>query len=317
MATQFDNYSISNGQSTATDNNGVDSLLFNNVGQFGNPRFVPVGNIQKGGQLGFGPRITQMDGATPLALNCAHVFVLQQPRMWDRFPKVQQTYKAMIELHAKSIDGIDIGYTEEFDDTQIGHDGQSASMPLQTKRNPVNPSVTVDDITGNLFWNLNYLWLKHINHPDTCASLLSALYGDAMEQWVWSTFTSSWLVIQPDPTGLSNRLVEAAVITNIVPTETGNLGMKRTIGATELAKRTVTYKGVITHNENTRELGRLVLNSINAHKPNLDYALTYNGISSNIIDYGAKGWVDEATNNGLVQEATNDFGITSDSTSTF
>lgn len=309
--TQFDGKSFSNGNSGVSDYN-VDSLVFNNSGLYGNPRFTAVGNIQKGGQLGLGPRVVQMDGATPLPLNCAHVFVLQQPRMWDRFPKIQQAYKSLIELHAKSIDGIDIGYVEEFDDTQIGHDGQSASMPLQTKRNPVNPSVTVDDICGNLYWNLNYLWLKHINHPDTCASLLSALYGDSMEQWVWSTFSSSWIAIQPDPTGLGNRLVEAVVLTNIIPSETGNLGIKRTIGNTELAKRTISYKAVITHNDNTRELGRLIMNSINAHKPNLDYALTWNGVSANIMDYGAQGWMEEATNNGMVQEALNDYGITSD-----
>lgn len=291
----------------------VDSLLLNNNGIFGNPRFANVGNLQQGGQLGPGNRVIQMDGATPLVLNCAHVFVLQMPRFWDRFPRLQQNYKSAIELHAKSIDGIDIGYTEEFDDTQIGHDGQSASMPLHTKRNPVNPSVTVDDNYGNLFWNMNYLWLKHMNHPDTCASLLSALYGDAMEPWVWSTFSSSWIAIQPDPTGLGNRLVEACVLTNVIPTETGNLGMKRTIGSSEIAKRTISYKAVMTHNDNTRELGRLIMQAINAHKPNWDYALTYSGVAGNITDYGTQGLINESISRGMIKEATDDMGITSDS----
>lgn len=310
------------GASQASSRN-IDALVYNTNGQFGNPRFTNVGNIQRGGQLGLGPRVTQMDGATPLPLNCAHVFVLTQPTMFDPLPAVQQAYKSIIELHAKSIDGIDIGYVEEFDDTQIGHDGQSASMPLQTKRNPINPSVTADDIHGNLFWNLNYLWLKSINHPDTSTSLLSAMYGDQMPQWVWSTFTSTWIAIQPDPSGLGNRLVDAVVLTNVIPSETGNLGIKRTVGSSELAKRTVSYKAVLTHNENTRELGRLIMNSVGAHKPNLDYALTYQGVNPNINTFGHQGWMAEAASDtGMlnqtnqfgaeVNEAMNDFGITSD-----
>lgn len=279
----------------------TDGVLLNgSASSFGGPRFGISGNMQQGGQLGIGPRIVAMDGGTPLALNCCHVYVLQMPRFWDRFPATQQMYKSYIELNANSIDGIDLNYTLDFDDgIQVGHDGQNTSMPLKTKRAGVSPSVSLNDGLGNTFWNLNYLWLKHISHPDTCSSLLSAMYEEELEQWVWSTFTMTWLVIQPDPSGLPSRMVEASVITNIMPTETGNLGMKRAIGSAELAKRTVGYKGIITHNESTRELGRLVMSSIGAHKPNLDYALTWDGTRANISTMGHYGWMNRAASDGL------------------
>lgn len=282
-------------------NFNIDAVLRNTNGAFGGPKFNNVLNIQQGGQLGIGPRVVSMDGGTPLALNCCHVYVLQMPKFWDRFPATQAAYKSMIELNATSIDGIDLNYTLEFSDVEAGHDGQMASMPIKTKRSPVNPSVTVNEVGGNLFWNLNYLWLKHISHPDTCASLLSAIFDEReVPDWVWSTFSMSWLVIQPDPTGLPDRMVEAAVITNIIPQETGNLGMKRAIGQGEVAKRTVSYKGQITHSESTRELGRLVMNAIKAHKPNLDYALTWDGVRSEISEMGHQGWMTRAETDGLL-----------------
>lgn len=287
-------------------NTGVDQyttnaiLLPGSAGAFGGPRFATTANMQKGGQLGIGPRVVTMDGGTPLALNCAHVYVLQMPKFWDRFPAAQQMYKSYIELNAKSIDGIDLNYTLEFGDVEIGHDGQTASMPLKTKRAAVSPSVTLNEGQGNTFWNLNYMWLKHISHPDTCASLLSAMYEEDLEQWVWSTFSMTWLVIQPDPTGLPSRMVDAAVITNIIPTETGNLGIKRQIGSAEVATRTVSYRGIITHNESTRELGRLMIETIGAHRPNLDYALTWDGVRANISKFGHQGWMETAISDGLL-----------------
>lgn len=312
----------------------VDAVSYNVGAAYGGPRFGHSFNTQQGAQLGIANRPVAMDGGTPLPLNCALVFVLQMPRMWDRFPVTQQQYKSMIEMNASSIDGIDLNYQMEFGDVENGHDGQMASMPLMTKRSPVTPSVTLNDTGGNMFWNMNYMWMKHMAHPDTCASLLSALYGDAMEAWVWSTFSMTWLVVQPDPSGLPNRIVDAAVITNMIPQETGNLGMKRAIGQAEIAKRTVSYKGVITHSESTRELGRLTMQATQIHKPNLDLALTYDGVRANINYMGHQAWMRQAaadgltsgTNlvaaanstlngNGVLAEALNDYGITSDSAS--
>ena len=97
------------------------------------------------------------------------------PRFWDRFPAAQRAYKAMIELNATSIDGIDLNYTLEGDEVDVGHDGQKATMPTTSKRAAVSPSVQVNEIGGNVFWNLNYMWIKHIAHPDTCSSLLASM----------------------------------------------------------------------------------------------------------------------------------------------
>lgn len=293
------------GQSLGYDGNvrfNTDAVLRNGAGRIvGAPMFGNILNIQQGGQLGFGPRVVAMDGGTPLVLNACHIYVLQMPRMWDKFPKTQQAYKSMVELNAITIDNIDLNYQMDFGDVEAGHDGQMASMPIKTKRAPVSPSITLNDIGGNVFWNLNYLWLKHISHPDTCCSLLSAIFDeDDVPDWVWSTFSMTWLVIQPDPTGLPSRMVEAAVITNLIPSETGTLGMKRQIASGEIAKRTVTYKGRITHSESTRELGRLVMIATQAHKPNLDFALTWDGTQSNINGFGHQGWMDVARKDGVV-----------------
>lgn len=324
--------------STSLDHSGnlnynIDAVSYNDNAAYGGTRFGHSFNMQQGGQLGLGPRIVSMDGGTPLVLNCAQVYVLQMPRMFDRFPAFIRQYKSMIEMNSINIDNIDMNYQMEFGDVEVGHDGQTAGMPLMTKRSPITPSVTMND-AGNMFWNMNYTWMKFISHPDTTASLLSALYGDNMEAWVWSTFTMTWLVVQPDPSGLPDRLVDAHVITNLVPQETGNLGVKRAINQAEVAKRTVSYKGIWTHSDSTRELGRLVMQAVRAHQPNLDLALTFDGVRANVNSMGHQGWINTAAKDGIIGgpnliaqgnskisgggilgEALNDLGITSDTRS--
>ena len=69
-----------------------------------------VSNLARSGQLGTGIRFTKLDGATPAVFNPVVGVVLQVPSMWDRWPRLQENLRALMETHAKSITGIDFGY---------------------------------------------------------------------------------------------------------------------------------------------------------------------------------------------------------------
>lgn len=267
----------------------------------GGVRFGMTGDLQKGGQNGVGSRVMSVDGATPQPFPPAVVVVIHEPTMWDgRYNILQMQHKSLWEQHAKNITGIGVGYTMDSHDLPYGHDGQQYSMPTKNKRNAVSPSIEMDEILGNLAWNMHALYLRHICHPDTCASVLSAIDENGVPPWVWSTFTFSICVIQPDATSLYNRILDAWVITNMWPSETGDIDTKKTIGDTSVPQRTFPHKGVVTHNENTRELGRLIFAAMNYHKVNYDYALTYQGLNGRLTGMGIEG---------TVAEALRDFGL--------
>ena len=271
------------------------ALVLNDVSQLGVPRFGWTGDIQKGGQNGFGTRILNTDGGTPQPFPPAWVIVIHEPAMWDQYYSLlQQQHKSLWEQHAKTIDGIDFGYQMDSHDLPYGHDGQQWSMPTNNKRTTVNPTMTMDEVVGNLGWGVTYMYMKHMCHPDTCASVLSAVRENGMPPWVWSTFTFSLLIIQPDATSLYNRILDAYCITNCWPTETGMLGVKKELGSTTVPQRSFAHKGVVSHNENTRELGRLVFATMNVHKINYDYANTYSGMDGQLINFGLDGTVKEA-----------------------
>lgn len=237
--------------------------------------FGNTANIARGGQLGTGIRLTRLDAAATLVFNPATVNVLSMPSMFDPYDKLKIIWAANIETNAKSITGIDIRYTMETAETVIGMDGQSMKVPTRVTRAAVDPSMTFQEVTGNLIWNITRKWLFMIQHPDTNASSLPANISNSAEipEWVPSAYSMSIMVIQYDPTGLPDRIIDAAIITNMFPTDTGDLGMERTIGTTKTMERSIPFTGVIQHNENTRELGRRMAQMLELHKINMDFAL--------------------------------------------
>ncbi len=234
-----------------------------------------VANLARSGQLGTGIRFTKLDGATPAVFNPVVGVVLSVPSMWNRWPKLQEMLRAIMETHAKSITGIDFGYTLETGDTIVGHDGQTMKVPTRTTRGQVNPSATFQEYPGMPIYNLFRTWIFDIQHPDTNMSLLPATVHQTSDipAWYMSAYSMSMIFIQYDPSGLPDRIYDAIVITNMFPTEIGEIGFERTLGTTQLKERSISFAGIVQHNENTKELGYQVANMLSLHKINYNFAL--------------------------------------------
>lgn len=274
-----------------------------------------VANAARSGQLGTGIRFTKLDGATPAVFNPVVGVVLSVPSMWDRWPKLQEMLRAVMETHAKSITGIDFGYTLETQDTPVGHDGQTMKVPTRTTRSAVNPSATIQEYGGMPIYNLFRTWMFDIQHPDTNASILPANISDTSEipAWYMSAYSMSMIFIQYDPSGLPDRIYDAAIISNMFPTEIGEIGFERTIGTTQLKERTINFAGIVQHNENTKELGFRVAELLALHKINYNFALpglagtveVDKAIQSELRSFGGMEY--EANGNSEVRGASEQF----------
>ena len=276
-----------------------------------------VANLPRSGQLGTGIRITKLDGATPAVFNPVVGVVLHVPRMWDPYPHLQEMLRSLMETHAKSITGIDFGYTLETADTPVGHDGQTMKVPTRTTRGGVNPSATFQEYPGMPVYNLFKTWIFDIQHPDTNMSILPAQISKAsrIPAWYMTAYSMSMLFIQYDPSGLPDRIYDATVITNMFPTEIGEIGMERSLGTTQLKERSISFSGIVQHNENTRELGYRVAEMLALHKINYNFALpgvagtvdVSQAISSEIMDMGGISYEAHGTTDGQPEGAINQF----------
>ncbi|CAK9254165.1 unnamed protein product [Sphagnum jensenii] len=232
-----------------------------------------VGDIINGAQLGFGPNLPQIDGATPLTLMPIIVIVTRTPSMFSGIDNAEALLKAMIERYAKEITGIDFGYTLAGQPQPVGQDGQEMHMPTDSKRTSVAPSITYPEAVGNIIWNFHRNWIWMIKQPDTQASILAAMTGNnTLLPQQFSSFTMDICCIQFDSTMLPSNIVDAWFITNMWPQETGMFGAKKQIGHTEMPDRTISYYGIVQHNTNTKIAGINIANQLNLHQVNYDFS---------------------------------------------
>ena len=274
MATNTSNYA----RSAFMDDAFVDKAT-----QVGSTPARWVSNVARSGQLGTGVRLNKLDGATPMVFSPVQGVVLSLPSMWDNYPMRQEMLRSLVETHAKSITGIDFGYTLNVQDTPVGHDGQVMQVPTNTTRGQVSPSFTFQEYGGMIVYDLFKDWMFDINHPDTNASRMPSTMSDTtkMPGWFMSSYSMSMIFIQYDPSGLPDRIQDACIIVNMFPTAIGDVGFERNIGQSKLVERSITFSGIVQHNDNTRETGRQVAKMLQLHRINYDFSLPgLSGIST-------------------------------------
>lgn len=262
--------------------------LITNAGQLGATNTSTIADIVNGAQLGYGPNLPQIDGATPLVLSPIVPIVTRMPTMLSNVQYAPQILKALIERHAKEISGIDFGYQLGSAETPVGNDGQQLHMPTNSTRTQVSPTFVWQEITGNLIWNYILNWIRMIKDPDTQASALGAInLGTTMNPMLLSSFTMNVCFIQFDPTMRPENIIDAFFITNMWPSETGMAGWKRTIANSEIVERSVQFNGILQHNRNTKVAGQIIANALGLHRSNYDFATpVQTAVDSNLTGMG-------------------------------
>lgn len=235
-------------------------------------RIIPkaVGN----GQLGIGRNAPMLDVATPLVLPPAIIVVLQTPYMFTDSngnpTAVAQAIKDMWESWPKTVQGIDLTYSNDpVGQSLIGADTQTMSAPGKTIRQGVNPSIGMTEINGNFFWSLIKYWLCCMNDPDTHAIGPNVTVHGG---WSSSDYSMTFMAIQPDVTGHPDRIIDAAVYSNVFPQTTNELGMERQVGQMKPMERTFQFQAVVQHNAATKQLGKLVLDKLRLHALDFNWA---------------------------------------------
>ena len=253
--------------STMTD------ALLSNIDRVAAGEGAYISNIIKGGQSGIGTHIRNIDAVTPLVLTPAIVVVTHAPTLFDRVGDgrtATEILKALVERHAKSITGIDFGYTLDSAPTAFGHDGQEMNIPTNAKRTAVNPTFVWPEIQGNLVWNFIRMWIKLMRDPDITASNLASVIFDEWDPMLYSAFTMDICVIQYDPTFRPENILAGYFITTMYPTETGTIGVQRELGVTNVQERSVPFMGIVQDNYKTFEAAKAIANVLNLHRADYD-----------------------------------------------
>lgn len=267
----------------------ADEQILKNMSSLGITDTAWVANTDLGGQLGLGLRAPNLDASAPLVLPNVVPIVIHTPTMYNDNLPMQYIMKNMVECFAKSITGIDVNYTEDFDETPVGHDGQNLSFPKKTKRAGINPNIIYQELLGNPFWNAHRKWMTDFQNPDTNVSYVGM--SDELTI-VPSHYSMSVLFIQYDLTHRPDNIIDAFIVSNMFPQETGALGSEKQIAEHRSIERSISYTGLLHHTNQIRLIAKEVATAMAIHTVNYwkDAPSISQGveghIQSNIIDTG-------------------------------
>lgn len=277
----------------------TDALVYN-AGRIASTSAAPIGNLVKGAQLGLGPNIVNIDAAAPLTLMPVYPVLVHSPTMFAAMPHMDAILKAMVERHAKAIDGIDLEYTLETAEHPVGSDGQNLQVPTNAKRTPPSPNFTWGEVKGNLIWNFIRTWIGMIKSADTQASTMGGIVAlnEALPPQTPSYYSMDVMFLQMDPTLRPENMIDAWFITNMFPTGTSPAGYKRQVGQTDSPDRTIPFTGLIQHNDNTREVGRAMAQVLSLNTVDFNIATpAARTIAARLAQEGLRREVSEAMTN--------------------
>lgn len=267
-----------------------------------------ISNLEVGGQNGYSIKAGALDAATPLVLPPAVIYVTQTPHMWDINDTdhvLARVVKSMFETHAKSVTGIDIGYTLESGQQPVGQDGQQMDAPTVSKRNAVQPNFTFGEVTGNLVFRVIQTWLWDISDPDTQISM-ARLQTSQLMPFTMSAYALSFIALQFDQTMDFNRLLGAIYITNVYPTATNEFGIKREIGQAAVQDRSISFTGLGIENGYIYKLGKRIAELL-AYRTGYASAVadpySANAAGANGADFGMNSTIAAVGDDGIAAES--------------
>lgn len=245
--------------------------LLKNVSGISTTSSLTHANFIQGAQLGAAPHLEMLDMVTPEQFSPLVAVVTHSPTMFAKFPGMTDAWKAMVERHCKSITNVDFEYTIGKDEVMKLPDGQSVNMPGKAQRSPVNPNIVYPEVKGNYIWEFHRKWISLMDHPDSHASNLASLLDGDLDPMIFSAFSSDICFIQFDKTYLPQNIITSFMVTHVFPENGGGmLGAKKEIGSITLPERSVTYNGIVQHNDNTHAAGIKIAELLGLHKVNHD-----------------------------------------------
>jgi hypothetical protein len=179
-----------------------------------------------------------------------------------------QALKSLVELHAKTIEGLNAGLTVEFDEHPVGGAGEMQQEITDSKRARSEPSFGFVEKYGMPINTFLQNWIIYgMMDPDTKFAMAGTLPDTKPSDMLADWYSMTCLFIEPDPT--HQRVVKAWVITNMMPKSDGEVIGKRDLtSASELSNLTIEFTGIAQYNLGTKVFAQNILDTINITNAN-------------------------------------------------
>lgn len=262
----------------------------------------PILDATFGGQMGYAPVLGEwVSNAAYVRRNLICV-LLEAPRFFQQMPDSQKwvdTLKSLVELHPRSIEGLNGGLTLEFDEHPVGGAGEVQEEVIDSKRERSAPVFTFVEKYGMPIQTFLYQWITYgIMDPDTKFALANTLTGGNLaEDMLPDQYTASMLFMEPDPQ--HKRVVKSWVVTNMMPKGTGEIiGRRELTAAGEVSNLSVEFTGIAQFNLGTNIFAQSILDKIVMANANPYLRPSFVSAIDPKVEASSKGYASEVANLG-------------------
>jgi hypothetical protein len=272
-------------------------LLMDNKA-FGKDKMQPMLNLGHGGQFGWSPNLKEWVSNQAYVRRNLVCILLEAPKFFQKMPEPQmwvETLKSLLELHCRSIEGLNGALTVETDAHPVGGAGEMQDEVTNVTRARSEPSFTFVEKTGNPIQTFIYNWITYgLMDPDTKYAMVGTLAGDTPKDMLPDWYSASCLFFEPDPT--HRRVVKSWVVTNMFPKETGEIIGKRDLtSASEVLNLTIPFTGIAQFNLGTNKFAQTILDKINQTNANPNLRASFiDKLDSDISD-STEGYINGIT----------------------
>ena len=218
--------------------------------------------------------------------------VLQTPKMFDLLPGSEnwhQAIKALFEVHARTIDGLNASLTVETAEHNLGLSGASVEEVVKVNREATKISIGLDERTGLPFETLFDVWIRYgLEDPDIGHPLITRVADpDSLpKHWTAEWYSCTVLFIEPDR--LRRKVVHAWLVSDLKPKANPDIiGKKDKSASRELKQLTIDFGGFALPptNRRVKQLAQSILDIIKPweHDPE-DILLPANEVMASLTD---------------------------------
>lgn len=233
----------------------------------------PMLDLTYGGQMGFSPDLKEW--VSNQAYVRRHVFclLLEAPAAFnllsDRNPDIWvRNLRALVELHPRTIEGLNAGLTVETAETPVGGGGEMQEEFVDVKQARSQPVFTFDEKYGMPIQTFLRNWITYaLMDPNSKVANIGTIGANAPADMLADQYAASMIFIEPDPT--HRKVVKAWLCTNMFPKGTGDIIGSRDIGsAMNLQQLNIEFTAITQVGLGVNTFAQQLLDNINITNAN-------------------------------------------------
>lgn len=225
----------------------------------------PMSNLELGGQGGWAPNLTEWVNNQAYVSRPLICIMLEAPKMFSVMPdsyKWIASLKALFELHAKSIEGMNASLKPEFDTHDVGGAGEKQHEVVDMKREASVPKFTFVEKYGRPIQTLLNYWMRYgMMDAEAKYALLGTLGNPNIKDLLADWYTATCLFIVPDP--LHKTVDKAWITTNMMPQGEGDVTAKRDLSTgQEILTLDIEFTGLSQYGLGVNKFAQTILDQI-------------------------------------------------------